>query len=247
MENTTTLPQGTIFNIQHFSLHDGPGIRTVVFLKGCPLRCRWCCNPESQSFVPEPAFDATKCIHCGACDTINQPFDCPTGARFVYGTVASVSEILDEVERDAAFWKDGGGLTLSGGEPLAQPDFCLALLREAKRRYIPTAMETCGHAPWEILRTAADALDYILYDVKSLDSAKHKTWTGVGNAQILENLHKLCRDTHPPIKIRTPKIPDFNEHEIGDIAALAASLGCAHEVLPYHDFGRRKYEMLARF
>ncbi|MDR1630443.1 MAG: glycyl-radical enzyme activating protein [Oscillospiraceae bacterium] len=265
---------GYIFNIQHFSLHDGPGIRTNVFLKGCPLRCRWCCNPESHALLPEAAFDKSKCILCGACSLgAKEPavrFEhgekvidrtalhangerlalvCPTGAISLYGEQKSVGEILDEAERDAAFYsRGGGGITLSGGEPLFQAEFATAILREAKRRHIRTAIETCGHVPWETLREAAEHLDYVLYDIKSLNSVSHKEQTGVGNEQILENFRLLCEHFPAlPKLVRTPVIPEFNEHEALEIKAFAESFpNVTFQALSYHTFGVKKYAMLGK-
>lgn len=265
---------GYIFNIQHFSLHDGPGIRTNVFLKGCPLRCRWCCNPESQALLPEAAFDESKCILCGACalgakepavrlEQGEKRIDrtalrmngerlalvCPTGAISLYGEQKSVGEIIDEAERDTAFYsRGGGGITLSGGEPLFQAEFATALLREAKRRHIHTAIETCGHVPWETLRNAGHYLDYVLYDIKSLDSANHKEQTGVGNEQILANFRLLCEQFPAlPKLVRTPVIPECNEHEVEAIQAFAENfLNVTFQALPYHTFGVKKYAMLGK-
>lgn len=271
--------EGYVFNIQQFSVHDGPGIRTILFLKGCPLRCRWCSNPESQAFYPEVAFNEKKCIGraaCGRCITAcaagaldgkaaQAPVlrraqcsrclacvgQCPSGALAVFGQLRRVEELLDIVEADSAFYaRSGGGLTLSGGEPLAQPDFALALLKEAKRRRINTAVETTGHAPWGVLAEAASLLDTIIYDIKCLDEETHRTGTGVSNQLILANFARLC-EAFPdlPKLVRTPVIPGFNDDEqtISEIAALLhGKPGVTYELLPYHRLGQSKYEALGR-
>lgn len=230
-----------VFNVQHYSLHDGPGIRTVVFLKGCPLRCRWCCNPESQRFHAELYYVEKKCIgseQCGFCkdacpsDAIyfNEKAQavidrsaciscfacveaCPSKALEVKGVERSVHEILDIVERDTIFYKKGsGGLTLSGGEPLMHRDFIIPLLQEAKKRRIHTAMETCGFGDCTTLHGAAKYLDTILFDIKSMDEEKHLQYTKVSNEKILKNFELLCQNfPHLPKIVRTPVIPGFND------------------------------------
>lgn len=220
-----------VFNIQRYSLQDGPGIRTTVFLKGCPLRCRWCCNPESQdSAEPEAqSFDACREM--------------------------TVEEILGEVEADEIFYRHGGGgMTLSGGEPLIHGNFTIRLLGEAQRRYLSTAIETSGAAEEEILLEAAQHLDFIYYDVKSLDSEKHEQWTGVSNERILSNLKALAQEikkskNRPNLVVRTPVVPGFNDTK-EDILAIKNYLGelgiGRHELLRYHRLGKSKYEKLGR-
>ena len=234
--------RGLIFNIQKFSVHDGEGIRTLVFLKGCPLRCLWCSNPESQSGKPEHAFNPQRCLTaalCGRClkacktgalELVNDMimFDlrkckecfachevCPSGAQQVYGEERSVGEILDKVERDSVFYaRSGGGMTLSGGEALFQHEFALALLRAAKKRRIDTAIETCGYYPYEYLQEACKSLNKLIIDIKSMDPEKHKLFTGVDNTRILENFRRVCEEfSDLPILARTPVIPGFNDTE----------------------------------
>ena len=267
---------GIVCNLQRYSVHDGPGIRTVIFLKGCPLRCRWCSNPESQSFAPELAFRLSKCLglsKCGAClaadgvkagpDNLPRfPADrtrkgalsaaalCPADALVVYGRRMTAEEAVAEAEKDAAFYsRSGGGLTLSGGEALSQPDFALAILREAKERRLRTALETSGEAPWEVLEKACGLLDFIFYDIKCMDASKHRLQTGAENGRILENFRRL-RKAYPslPVRVRTPIIPGVNDaaEEIADIAKFAAEHGADYELLPYHAFGKPKYEALGR-
>lgn len=264
---------GIIFNIQKYSVHDGPGIRTVVFLKGCPLKCHWCSNPESQSFRPELAYNRNKCITVSEClrcsdiceekalvrgedDKIDVVWDnctdclactevCPAGALITYGEQRNVKDVIDEVEQDATFYaRSGGGLTLGGGEPLAQPDFALALLKEAKRRYIKTAIETCGDVSKDVLLEACKYSNTLMIDIKSMDSAKHRQYTGHGNERILENFEAVL-DTHPKlaVRVRTPVVPGFNDttEDIQAIVDFIAGRNVEYELLPYHRLGTQKY------
>lgn len=267
-----------VFNIQKYSLHDGSGIRTVVFLKGCPLRCRWCCNPESQSTEKELMYRKGRCIgkeRCGLCAGCAPEgcltFDregkakidfskvrhetewagiCPAGALTVEGREITIREILDTVERDAVFYRDGkGGLTVSGGEPLLQEN-TVCLLREARERYIHTAIETCGYAERGRLLEAARYLDEIFFDIKSLNDRKHREYTGAENRMIRENLRALCAAfPEKKITVRTPVIPGFNDsdEELGRIAEFLEQFPqVAWQKLPYHTYGVQKYEMLGR-
>ena len=222
--------KGRIFNIQRFSVHDGPGIRTIVFLKGCPLRCRWCCNPESQSYEIQRM-------------TLN-------GKEKIVGKDVTAGEIIAEVERDYGYYKrSGGGMTLSGGESLAQPDFATALLALARQRGINTAIESTGFADFSVISKILPHLDLYLMDIKHMNSDKHKAFTGQPNDLILANAQKIARS---PVKliIRTPVIPGFNDtvEEIGAIARFAASLPGVEEMhlLPYHRIGSDKYKGLGR-
>ena len=271
---------GIVFNIQKYSVHDGPGIRTIVFTKGCPLSCRWCSNPESQLLKPQMAFNATRCIgtdkchycmpacpyqaittegnslnidctHCNECETLACSKACPAGSIITYGQTRTVEDVLNAVAQDAIFYtRSGGGMTISGGEPLFQKEFAIALLREARRRRIKTAIETCGCYEWERLEEAAPYLNYVLYDVKHTDTEKHKWATGVGNELILSNLKKLL-ETFPelPVQVRTPVIPGFNDDEetarsIGKL--LKGYSNVTYEALPYHRLGTQKYAFLGR-
>ena len=269
---------GVVFNEQKFSVHDGRGIRTLIFLKGCPLACKWCSNPESQKLETERAFNLNRCITaplCGRC-VIACPSgaitesdglllddrskctncfacveQCPSGAQSLYGEKRSVDQVLKRVEEDGVFYaRSGGGLTLSGGEATMQPDFILALLREAKKRRIDTAMETCGHCDWEVLKQACTLLGGLIFDIKCMDSAKHKKFTKVGNELILKNFKRVCENFNDlPILVRTPVIPEFNDTE-KDILAIREFIqhksNIKYELLPYHRMGQPKYEYLGR-
>lgn len=272
--------EGMVFNIQKYSVHDGPGIRTIVFLKGCSLRCRWCSNPESQKRQPELAWNAGRCIglsHCGhcveACDRgalkrgeddkplLRREFcgdcqhicaeACPAQGLLVYGKKRTVADVLDKVEQDMAFYcRSGGGMTLSGGEPLSQKEFAIALLRQARRRRMKTAIETCGMVPEENFALAAPYLRNVLFDIKHMDSDAHREATGAGNEQILANFRFLA-ERHPelPILARTPVIPGFNDNSeaIGAIASFLKPYTHVHyEMLPYHRLGTQKYQFLQR-
>lgn len=279
MDRATNEAETFVFNIQPYSLHDGPGIRTIIFLKGCPMRCRWCCNPESQKFTPEISYVADRCIgrkECGYCQRICKQqaisFDdegkakinfmkcneclkcaniCPSKAIKIEGQAYTIKDLLDIVEKDAIFYNHGnGGLTVSGGEPLAHKHFLVNLLKGAKDRRINTAMETCGQAEYSSLFEAAKYLDTILFDIKSMNTVKHKEYTGFGNERILDNFTKLCRD-YPAVhkKVRTPIIPEFNDTQ-EDIEAILNFIqdkpNVVYEALPYHIFGKGKYKALGR-
>lgn len=237
-----------VFNIQKFSVHDGPGIRTLVFFKGCPLKCRWCSNPESQSPVPEFAWNSTRCLHCGECvnrcssgalsmnDQGSPVVDrnvcrptarcvcelcCPGGAIKIYGQKKSTDQILRVCQQDEMFYsRSGGGLTIGGGEPMFQPEAAIELLSAAKGRRIHTAMETCGHVRREDLLEACRYLDCLYFDIKSMDDEKHLAQTGVRTALIHANLEAV-RQHYPDlaIRVRTPVIPGFNDTE-DDIRAI---------------------------
>jgi pyruvate formate lyase activating enzyme len=270
--------RGLVFNIQKFSLHDGSGIRTLVFLKGCPLRCRWCANPEGQATHPELAFNSDRCIgttECGRCIEVcgegaiepsgdgkvrvdralcNNCGDCiaacPSRALELFGTYMSVDEMVAVVEEDSAFYaRSGGGLTLSGGEPLVQAEFAIALLKRAQERGIDTALETSGHCRWDDLERACAHVSQLFFDIKSLNLEKHGREVGIGGKTILRNLRRLVeRLPGLPIVVRTPVIPGFNDSD-EEIAAIANLVGqlpgeLGYELLPYHGFGGPKYLQL---
>lgn len=222
--------QGRIFDIQRYSIHDGPGIRTIIFLKGCYLRCRWCCNPESQEFKVQTL-------------TVG-------GKTKTMGRDVTVEELMPEISKDEAYYRrSGGGITLSGGECLFQPDFSAALLRAAKEYGYHTAIESTGCAPYEDIQKLLPYLDLYLMDIKHMNSDKHKQFTGQPNDRILENARRIAQDAKELI-IRVPVIPTFNntKEEIRAIAEFAASLPGVKELhlLPYHRLGQDKYAGLGR-
>lgn len=222
---------GRIFDIQRYSIHDGAGIRTIVFLKGCALRCQWCCNPESQSFDIETMIVG--------------------GKPKVIGRDVTVREVMETVRRDMPYYgRSGGGLTLSGGESLLQPEFAAALLRGAKDMGITTAMESMGFAKFDVIKKILPWLDTYLMDIKHMDPEKHEKFTGRKNILMLENAKKIAESRECELIIRVPVIPGFNdsEEELLAIAAYADSLpGVAQiHILPYHKYGEGKYEGLNR-
>jgi len=217
--------RGVIFDIQRYSVHDGPGIRTLVFLKGCPLRCKWCCNPES--LVKEPQFMT---VH---------------GERVLTGSEVTVGEVMDTVLKDLVYYRRSkGGITLSGGEPLFQPEFASSLLSACKLKGIHTAIETCAHADYAAIELLLPRLDLLMVDIKHMSSQKHKEFTGVPNELILENARKLA-SSGVEIVIRVPVVPTFNDTpaEIAEIAAFASTLPGVKQLhlLPYHRLGEEKY------
>ena len=275
---------GTVLNIQHFCTHDGPGIRTTVFLKFCSLRCKWCSNPESIHPKPELAYDVKKCIgkkECGFClkppcpegaffvvegadDRVRVNWDlasecgeqcaavCPTGAIHLFGQKMTVDQVLDEVEQDSAFYREsGGGITLSGGECLLQPDFSAALLAGAHNRGITTAIETAGNVPWAFMEKVLPHVDTVLHDHKLTDPERHKKWCGADNSRILANF-KQAYETFPEKTFiaRTPLIPGVNDDEEHIRSVLAFIRPhknvIDYELLPYFRFGESKYGFLGR-
>ena len=264
---------GRVFDVQRFSTHDGPGIRTTVFLKGCPLHCWWCHNPESQAPGPEVMIAPGRCVHCGACVAACPQGGirlaeegatygarctvcgacvqvCCAGAREIAGREMTVGQVMAEVERDMAFYDEsGGGLTVSGGEPLWQPEFLLVLLRACRERAIRTAVDTCGFASWDTLDRVRPYVDLFLYDVKLMDADRHCQLTGVSNELILSNLWALARQGHALV-LRIPVIPGVNDDEenLRQTADLAASLPHVQQVslLPYHHTALAKYRRVNR-
>ncbi|MBQ8407307.1 MAG: glycyl-radical enzyme activating protein [Clostridia bacterium] len=241
---------GTIFDIQRFSVHDGPGIRTTVFMKGCPLRCKWCHNPEGLSRAPQLQFFEEKCIGCKRCGSRSELSDaekCPAEALSVCGREVDEDEVLKEILKDRCFYAEDGGVTFSGGECLLQADFVAAVLNKAKAQGFRTAIDTSGYVPWDSIEKTLDCCDLYLYDVKCITPSLHKSYTGVDNALIIENLKKL-NALGKDIWVRTPIIPDFNntETEICAIADLVASLSSVKQVtlMPYHTLGASKYKTL---
>ena len=259
-----------IFNIQKFSLNDGPGIRTTVFFKSCMLNCLWCHNPESKEFKKQLLLDFEKCVGCGECaractrhhfnpeHTIDRDncsacgkcIDVCAGALELIGYDMSVSEIMSEVMRDKLFYDNSnGGITLSGGDPLAQPDGALALLKEAKECGLHTCVETCGYAQWKKVEAVSEFTDLFLWDFKESDNTLHKQYTGVSNMLILENLKRL-NELGAEIVLRCPIIPSKNDRAehfkaIANLAEAYSSIKRV-EILPYHPLGQAKNNRLGQ-
>jgi len=258
---------GTIFQIQRWSINDGEGIRSTVFFKGCPLRCQWCANPESWNGSPEVLFLRERCSGCGRCvqdceasivKDGKSELDrkkcqacfrcceaCPSGARKQMGYIRSVEEVMDVIKRDAVFYREsGGGVTFSGGEPFAQPQFLRQLVTACSRVGIDTAVETCGHFEWELVRDIFELLDFVFVDIKHMDDKVHRRMTGVGNLRILENIAKISR-IHPETIVRVPLIEGVNADE-ENIRAMCEFLKnhtsvAGVELIPYHDYGGAKF------
>lgn len=252
--------RGRIFNVQRFSLQDGPGLRTTVFLKGCPLACAWCHNPESQKPEPEIVIHEDRCLHCGACGlACAAPGEarlgcgacedaCPTGARRMVGRETSTRELLAEVMRDQVFFdQSGGGVTLSGGEPLLQPVFAGELMQGLKAEGVHVALDTCGFGAMEDLLALASYADLVLFDLKLADARRHAVATGEGNERILANL-KALGEAGAVIWIRVPIVPGINDDHanLEATARIAAgTLGVRRvDLLPYHGTAEAKFERM---
>ena len=265
--------EGVVFDIQRHCVHDGPGIRTVIFLKGCTLRCPWCANPESHRFEPELFFDPRRCIGCGQCIEVcphgaiseskgRMVFDralcqnccsccqvCYSGARSVKGERLTADDVIQEAIKDEVFYlNSGGGITLGGGEPLTQDDFSAAILHGCRIKGLHTAVETAGCVGWASISKVIPHTNLFLYDLKHLDPEAHERWVGAPNKTILSNLDKLTK-TGKAIIVRVPIIPGFND-EIDTVKAIAshvAGLGVRElHLLPYHPYGNGKYRLLGR-
>lgn len=269
-QNDRSVQTVRITDIQRFCMHDGPGVRTTVFFKGCPLHCRWCHNPETQKGHPEILFSRTQCVSCGACEAIcgqsaqrmmpERTFDrslcvscgkcasvCPAGALTLSGKTVTVPDILQAVEKDRPFYGKDGGLTVSGGEPTLQADALLSLLEAAKEARITTALETCGSFPEGLVGPLCRLTDLFLYDIKDTDAVRLKENTGADMGRILANLHKID-DAGCETVLRCILIPEVNMNKahIRGLSELYQSLNyCRYaELLPYHPYGTSKTERL---
>ncbi len=246
---------GNIFDIQRFSIYDGPGIRTNVFLKGCNLRCLWCHNPESQSAKKQLLFYKNKCVGCKKCSEIcDKTFTdkciacgkcanvCLYGARKISGETVSSDEVVDIVLKDIEYYRtSGGGVTLSGGEPLLQPEFAAEILKKCKEKGVHTAIETAANVSWKNFEYVLPYLDLILCDIKGIDEELHIKNTGVSNRRILENAKKL-KESSTKVIFRTPVIPGYNDGEVEKIAKFCSP--SEHELLAYHNTALGKYDAL---
>ena len=265
-----------IFDIQKFSVHDGPGIRTLIFMKGCPMSCIWCCNPESQSGSFELAFYGEKCIRSDRCLEV-----CPTQAISlkgngldldknlcnlcglcvnacyaeawkIFGREIDVVSVMKEIEKDILYYKNsGGGVTFSGGEPTLWPNFIRAVSSECRREGIHVAIETCGLIPWDNLEQILETIDLVMFDIKHMDPNKHEKLCGCSNELILGNLKRLSRRNDINVVVRIPIIPGLNDAKdnIEDTARFVISLSGnirGVELLPYHKYAERKYERIGR-
>lgn len=273
-DNITDAVTGWIFDIKKFALHDGPGIRTTVFCKGCPLRCVWCHNPESMAPGPELSFSVDRCIGCGTCidacpndamriDSGARTCDrelcvrcgkcvdgCFAGALEIIGHEVSIEDVMIEVRKDAPFYRtSGGGVTISGGEPLMQSEFTIAILHQCRAEGFHTALDTSGQAPWDVLASVAAHADLVLYDLKAVDSSAHERHTGTGNDLILDNLRRLS-GLGVPVEIRMPIVPGLNDSakDIDAAGELISSLDNVSGVrlLAYHRLAGVKYERLGQ-
>ncbi|MEI8007318.1 MAG: glycyl-radical enzyme activating protein [Bacteroidota bacterium] len=268
------LTGGYIFDIQGFSVHDGPGCRTLIFLKGCPLRCLWCSNPEGIKPFPEPLYKESKCLFdlfcveacpyqaitvhggngdqklefdrkkCSECRTYDCAKACLTGALAKGGYFMTLDELYARIVHDRQYWGDQGGITLTGGEPFAQPEFTGALLQKCFKAFIHTAVETCGNIPWKDIQPSLQWLEWIFFDLKHMDGAVHQELTGVSNKLILENARLIASGFDGRLVFRLPLVPGMNDSEenIKATARFILSTGKNElNILPVHHLGREKY------
>jgi pyruvate formate lyase activating enzyme len=268
--------QGIIFNIQGYCTHDGPGIRTTVFLKGCPLSCPWCQNPESHSFHPDLLFAEEKCTGCGECIQVCPQTAiriqgktsytdrrlcqgaglcvnvCPNEARAVIGRRVTVDEVFKEVAADALFYQEsGGGVTLSGGEPLAQPEFATGILKKCRSAGFHTALDTCGYAGWTTAREVLRHVNLVLFDFKHMNPEIHEKYTGVSNEQIMQNAEKIHHEMSIPIRARVTLVPGFNDSTENIQATAGFISGKLSNTVPVHllschRLGEAKWERLEK-
>ncbi|MBW2003365.1 MAG: glycyl-radical enzyme activating protein [Deltaproteobacteria bacterium] len=264
---------GIVFLIQSYSIQDGPGIRSTIFMKGCPLRCLWCQNPESLEPYPQLLTHDERCILCGECVEscplgaitldknegrkiervkCNLCFKCvdvcPTGALTKVGKYMTVEEVMSEIEKDELiYYESGGGVTISGGEPLFQGSFTYNLLRACKERGLHTALDTCGYAPWTLMEKVLRYVDLVLYDIKHMDPKAHKQATGKSNSLILRNVHKIPH--HIKVWLRIPLIPEFNDSDenLRKVVELGREIGAEKiSILPFNKLGEGKYQSMGK-
>ena len=269
------LTDGYLFDIQGFSIHDGPGCRTLIFLKGCSLQCSWCSNPEGLYNFPEPLYNSSKCIFdnlcieacgkqaitaadhdlhfdnnlCGDCVTYDCAQACCTGALKIGGYKISGDELMKKIQRDRQYWGSVGGITLTGGEPFLQPLFVKALLQRCHQSYIHTAVETCGNIAWKNIEPSLEYLDWVFYDLKHMDDSRHFAMTGTSNKMILENARILATNFTGRLVFRMPVIPGYNDDEehIRQLSRFLNSIGKDEiNILPLHHMGREKYSLLGK-
>jgi len=270
-----SLLTATLFDIQGFSVHDGPGCRTLIFFKGCPLSCKWCSNPEGKNPFPEPFYRSSKCIMDGLCEqacpihaiTIRDgrlsidrkkcvfctSFSCAeaccTGGLQRGGFIITLPELTAIIQRDRQYWGADGGITLSGGEPFYQPEFVQALLRSCHESYIHTAVETCGYVPWSHFKPALPYLDWIFFDLKHLDPDTHKSGTGRSNRLILDNARRLAAEFDGRMIFRMVVVPGFNDREdhLQEVITFILDTGRKEiNILPIHHLGREKYHLVGK-
>lgn len=264
--------KGWVFNIQRYSIQDGPGIRTTVFLKGCPLGCHWCSNPESQALHPELLYFDTQCTGCrrcleacpngatllgpneeividrGLCKACGVCVDaCLSDARVISGEMMTTDHVVSVVEKDSLFYRNSdGGVTFSGGEPTHQAPFLLELLKDCQRKGFHTCLDTCAHVHWEVLKEILDYVDLVLFDVKHMDPQRHRELTGVDNRLILDNLKQIV-EMGKKIIVRVPLLPGINDSEdnLNALGSFMSQLSMRRvDLLPYHRLGVKKYERL---
>lgn len=263
--------KGIVFDVQRFSIHDGLGIRTLVFMKGCPLKCLWCSNPESQKIKPETAFIKNNCIKCGSCYSEceekaigKEDFDidrnlcincgrcetvCPTNTKKTIGYIITVEKLFEKIDKDRIFYRNSeGGVTVGGGEPTVQPEFVASFLKMCKDNNVHTSIETCGYAKWRDVESIIENVDSAFFDIKCMDNNKHKILTGVENGIILDNIAKAAEKI--PVTIRTPIIPGYNDYEenLIDTINFSSQLKKINgiEFLMYHSLGVYKYDWIGR-